>query len=580
MSSNNNYAEDTPFLFKLLRTPAFRFIVVNHNYYGFVRQLREDLQTRFPDRPIRNMDVEKHDFRAIADAYDELGSGFLLLENFEQALKDSDQAEEQQRRKGIAKGLNRTRDRLALQPTALIVFMFDSAEAPNVPRLMQRMPDMWSFRAFILDLHKQHEAPNTDLRMPDTSTRSVHISTLGGNTQEEKLQELERLNKLLLTTTDISTLKTTYKQIAQIQQDVGYYLSAVQTWQKVQDIEEDLFEKNSIYIKQGDLYETAGELIPALQSYEKALEQVEKNSYQHVRILQRIGDRHSDLGRLNAALEFFEKCSKVAQGLLDKDSNDANAKNGLAISYEKLGETHTSLGNLNKALEFFELRSELGKQLYEAYPSNVSFKNGLAISYSKIGETHTSLGNLNKALEFFEQYNELEKQLYEAYPSNVSFKNGLAIAYSKLGDTHTSLGNLNKALEFFELDTDLTKQLYEAYPSNVSFKNGLAISYSKLGETHTSLGNLNKALEFFEQYNELEKQLYEAYPSNVSFKNGLAIAYYKLGQFYKDKINDNNKAKPYYQKCAKMYEELTTAYPSYAEFKRNYGIVSRILEDL
>jgi len=476
MSSNNNYAEDTPFLFKLLRTPAFRFIVVNHNYYGFVRQIREDLQTRYPDRLIRSMDVEKHDFRAIVNAYDELGSGFLLVENFEQALKDSDQADEQQRRTGITNGLNRTRDRLALQPTALIVFMFDSAEAPNVPRLMQRMPDMWSFRAFILDLHKQHEAPNTDLHTPDTSTRSVRISTLGGNTQEEKLQELDRLNKLLLTTTDISTLKTTYKQIAQIQQDVGHYLNAVQTWQKVQDVTDDLFEKNYIYIEQGDLYETAGELTQALQCYQKALENVEKNSRQHGRVLQKTGDTYISLGRLNDALQCFEQFKILVEHLLKKDNNNSDFKNGLAIAYEKLGDTHTSLGNLNKALDFFEDETVLFEQLYEAYPSNVSFKNGLAISYSKLGDTHTSLGNLNKALEFFELRSELGKQLYEAYPSNVSFKNGLAIAYYKLGQFYKDkINDNNKAKPYYQKCAKIYEELTTAYPSYAEFKRNYGI---------------------------------------------------------------------------------------------------------
>ena len=532
MSSNNNYAEDTPFLFKLLRTPAFRFIVVNHNYYGFVRQIREDLQTRYPDRPIRSMDVEKHDFRAIVNAYDELGSGFLLVENFEQALKDSDQADEQQRRTGITNGLNRTRDRLALQPTALIVFMFDSAEAPNVPRLMQRMPDMWSFRAFVLDLHKQYEAPNPDLRTLDTATRSVHISTLGGNTQEEKLQELDRLNKLLLTTTDISTLKTTYKQIAQIQQDVGHYLNAVQTWQKVQDIEEDLFQKNSIYIEQGDLYRTAGELTQALQCYEKALGKIEKNSRQHSFILERIGTTRSDMGNLQNALDIYGKSIEIDKKILEKNPKNSDLKNSLGISYSKLGSIHSRLGNLDKALAFFELGVEFTEQLYKIYPQNLDFKSNLGSSYEKLGSMYSSLGNWDKASTFFEQFNELMEQLYKSYPQNAAFKNGLAISYEKLGETHTSLGNLNKALEFFEDETVLFEQLYEAYPSNVSFKNGLAISYHKLGE------------------------------------------------FYRDKKNDKNQARAYFRKCYDLLSELSQSYSSYVEFKNNFNEVKEDLENL
>lgn len=519
-------------MFKLLRTPAFRFIVINHNYYGFVRQIREDLQTRYPDRPIHSMDAEEADFRSFSDAYEILDGGFFLIENFEQIFKPSKQADLQANRTSLIKGINRTRDRLALKPIALIVFMLHSEQERYMYRLMRAMPDMWSFRSFILELRKQHEPQIPNLQMPDTATRSVHISTLGGNTQEEKLQELERLQKSLINMTDIASLKTTYKQIAQIQQDVGHYLNAVQTWQKVQDITEDAFDKNYIYIEQGDLYKTAGELTQALECYEKVSEKIKENYQQYSIILERIGDVQSNMGNLQNALDFYEKTIKINKKLLEKDPDNSEYNNGLEISYSRLGSTHGELGNWDEALTFLELSAKLAEQLYKNHPQNIDFKSNLGSSYQKLGSTHSSIGNWDKASSFFEQFNKLMEQLYESYPRNMHFKNGLAISYEKLGDTHTSLGNHGKALKFFE------------------------------------------------QYNDLSKQLNEAYPQNVDFKNGFAVSYYKLGKFYKDKMNDNHKAKPYYQKCAKIYEELTTAYPSYAEFQKNYGIVNGILEDL
>ncbi len=286
---------------------------------------------------------------------------------------------------------------------------------------------------------------------------------------------------------------------------------------------------------------------------------------------QNLGITNASLGNLDKALTSYEEYNRLEKELYSAYPSNVSFKNNLAISYSKLGETHSSLGNLDEALKLFEEYNRLKKELYSAYPSNVSFKNGLAISYSKLGETHSSLGNLDKALKFFEEYNRLEKELYSAYPSNVSFKNSLAISYEKLGETHSSLGNLDEALKFFEEYNRLEKELYSAYPSNVSFKNGLAISYSKLGETHSSLGNLAEALKFFEEYNRLEKELYSAYPSNVSFKNSLAISYSKLGETHSS-LGNLDEALNFFEEYNRLEKELCSAYPSNVSFKNSLAI--------
>ena len=331
----------------------------------------------------------------------------------------------------------------------------------------------------------------------------------------------------------------------------------------------------------GTYYETVGNLDRAIVFYEKcnkiSQELCERNpnnkDFKNSLAISysKLGETHTSLGNLDTALGFYEDMTKLFKELYAAYPINVSFKNGLAISYEKLGNTHSALGNLDKAVEFYENEVKLFKELYSFYPTNVDFKNGLAISYSKLGETHTALGNLDKTLTFYEERNRLSKELYAAYPSNVSFKNSLAISHSKLGETHISLGNLDKALSFYEEEVKLFKELFTAYPSNVDFKNGLAISYSKLGETHTSLGNLNKALGFYEEYNRLEKELYAAYPTNVSFKNGLAISYSKLGSTH-TALGNLDKALVFYEKNITLSKDLYAAYPTNVSFKNGLAI--------
>ncbi|MEY3239790.1 MAG: hypothetical protein RIR11_1228, partial [Bacteroidota bacterium] len=461
--SDNYVAETTP-LFKLLRTEAFRFVIVRYNHFSFVQQLEKDLKRLFPDRSIKKVDAQKLDYTHISKAYFDLNEGFFFIENFDDVLKEErdslgketpQYAEQNSRRRGITAGLNLRRDRLAKYPIALFVFVPATTGELYAKTIMEKMPDLWSFRSWMLDLEMdsaQNEVQSStlkaggDLRLGDDS---VQLQPIDPSQQTE----LNRLLLLLEKTpeSEIAYRHTLYAQIIDAAIEVGAYDKAstiLDEW----ETHANENDKGIIWLKKGNIFTIFGNLEDALNLFEKAHLSFEKN----------------------------------------------DDKTNIAVSYLKLGETQTSLGNLDKALGFYNDGVKLFEELYAANPNNVEFKNGLAFSYSKLGNTHTSLGNLDKALGFYDKFNRLAAALYAANPNNVEFKNGLAISYEKLGNTHTSLGNLDKTLGFHEEQNKLSKELYADNPNNVAFKYGLAVSYEKLGRTHTSLGNLDKALGFYE----------------------------------------------------------------------------------
>ena len=225
----------------------------------------------------------------------------------------------------------------------------------------------------------------------------------------------------------------------------------------------------------------------------------------------------------------YEEAIKFARYAETVIATFVEADVDLAMLSERIGSFYSSTGDLNKALFFYLKEKHLFKELHEKNPNEADFKNGLAISYSKLGSTHAALGNLDKALQFYEDETVLFEQLYESYPSNVGFKNGLAISYSKLGETHAALGNLDKALQFYEQRSELGKQLYESYPSNVGFKNGLAISYSQLGRFYADKKKDKvKARLYFEKCQALLDELVKSFPLYVEFKNNLEWVQRKL----------------------------------------------------
>lgn len=476
---SDNYAEESQPLFKLLRTPAFRFVIVRYNHHSLLQQLKQDLQQKFHERPFLAIDTKQTDYPQFSQAYYQLGSGFLLLEQFDDALKQQANPEKRpdieqnnQRRRDLCAGLNLRRDKLAQYPIALFVCMPASGDELYGKLIMEQMPDLWSFRSYMLDLQQVLVASEVAPAIEASPLLPASITPT-----REEADELNRLQRLIANTAAEETgyLRTLYPQLVEVAIEQGAYAIAQQAlddWQAIAS-EQDLARLN---ICRGDLSIITGDLVQALAAFEQALTSSQQQA-----------DRANE-----------------------------------GVAYSRLGNTHAALGDLLQSLGFYEKFRELSEQLYQAYPSNVGFKNGLAIAYEKLGKTHAALGDLHQALGFSQKDAKLSEQLYQTYPSNVEFKNGLASSYSKLGETHAALGDFRHALGFYEKCRELSEQLYQSHPSNVGFKNGLAIAYYKLGQFNQyQLHDSAAALGYFQQAEALWLELVRDAPQYAEYQRNL-----------------------------------------------------------
>jgi tetratricopeptide (TPR) repeat protein len=476
---SDNYIEETTPLFKLLRTEAFRFVVVRYNHYSLVTQLAHDLNAKFPERSITRVDARKFDYSAISHAYFSMSHGFFFIENFDDVLKiqyDSrgretpEYALQNERRRHITAGLNLRRDKLAKRPIALFIFVPATTTELYAKIIMEKMPDLWSFRSLILDLHKEiiMEKPIF------TIDNNINTEPILNNTTEDP--ELTRLITTLAQTPadEIAYRSTLYPQIVHRAIDNGKYEQAfamLEEWEKIAQNDDRLL----ILLHKGDILHIYGES--------------------------------------EEALKYYEALQKIAIQKQDKQY--------VALTYERRGNIYTSLGNLDKALNYYEQYNQLEKELCIANPNEVILKNNLATSYEKLGNTHTSLSNLDKALAFFEKSNTIFKELYADYPQDASFKSNLSISYAKIGYIHAQLNNVGKFLMFIEQDNQLAKELHRDYPINVDFKNNLAVSYARLGVWYNNQQQYEQAKNYFIQAQQLWKELVVQSPNHQEFKNNL-----------------------------------------------------------
>jgi tetratricopeptide (TPR) repeat protein len=487
----DNYAEETQPLFKLLRTPAFRFVVVRFNHYSLVRRLQSDLLAQFPDRKVSTINTEKATYEEILKTYLEQEEGFFFLENFEDILKrDADSlgkvtpemAKNNKRRSSIAAGLNMRRDKLAKSPIAIVAFVFASAGEHYARSLMEKMPDLWSFRSLLLDMkleqEKQEVLLNKFPKMHPKLERTTDVSSLGGLSKEEKLSELDRLLVQVNETpaSEINYSRNLYGQIAILQKETGQYNEAIKTIGYLIENETDNENRFRLLIDKGDLFKATGNIDNSLVFFNKAKELADilEDNYLIWIALQRFGKVNMDLGNLYNALIQYEKALSIIQKLHEANPNDKMYKNGLAISYSNLGNAYLSLGHLNEAITSYEKDFQIAKELLADFPRNISFKTRLAISYENLGNFHFLVDNLDSALSNYRFFNLLMNELYEAYPQNAEIKNGLAISHTKIGQIYSEkLNKFQSAVEHYKNAKFLWSELLINSPQDVEFKNNL-----------------------------------------------------------------------------------------------------------
>ena len=581
---SDNYIEETKPLFKQLKTEAFRFVVVRYNHYSFVQQLERDLQSRFPERPCSILRANETTYKEVTETFFEQKKGFLIIEGFDDLLQDDKfDAKNDARRKDITIGLNLRRDKLAKFPIALFVCVPATAGKLYAKTMMEKMPDLWSFRSLMLDFEKEI------IVQKDNNTRDFEVETkqntapvLSAEHLAAKEKELKRLEKLLANTPEeeIAYRLTLYPQIVVIQKEIGLYQAALNTLEDFEEIA-GKNEKADIWVEKGDILDITGQIEKAQFYFKKAKKYFDNNNNKADLAVcyERLGSIQSKLGNLEKALVFFLKQNNLARELYQAFPNNVDCKNLLAISYSNLGDIKKNLGNLKEALTFYQKYNSLAKELCKNFPNSIDFKNNLAISYERLGNIQNNLDNLQEALLFYQEQNSLLKELCKDFPNSIDFKNNLAISYERLGSIQRNLGNLQEALLFFREYNNLEKELYSDFLENIRYKNNLAISYSRLGDIQSSLGNLQEVLPFYQKSSNLSKELYKAFPNNVVCKDGLAMSYLKLGGI-KEELRNVEEALIFFQEGKKIYEELYQLSPNYVTFKQNLVFLQAKIDKL
>ena len=502
----NNYIEETKPLFRLLRTEAFRFIIIRYNHYSLVNQLKKDLLQHFPERPQNTVDARHTDYRSLVDSYYKAEKGFFFIENFDEILANPE----------IYSGLNQRRDKLALFPIALFVFISSSTEELFARQIMEKMPDLWSFRSLMLDLKMetnqltQSENLSSFIITPELLGSSN--STLGGNTPEEKELELKRLMKRIeiVPNTEYNLLRSAYEQITKLFESLGNHNLAIEYYLKLEAIEIEIGDKiglSTTYNNIGLIYSQMGNFDQSMEYYIKSekirFELGDKGALGTT--YNNIGGIHSENGNYEEALKYYINAEKMFLA--------SGYKEGLGAAYNNIAGYYIDKKDWGKALEYL-LKSE-------KFRSSVGDKSGLGATYYNLGFVYSEIGDLNKALE---SYIKAEKILFEV--GDIEKQRLIFLLIAKI---FSDRGDWSKAIDYYQKLSEIEQK--------VDNKKGIGEALNYMGIASSNMGDFNKALVFHHQ---AESIRYE-----IGDDSGLIQTLYNIGMEWL-RIKNAEKAVDYF----------------------------------
>jgi tetratricopeptide (TPR) repeat protein len=492
LDNNNNYSEEIKPLLRLLRTEAFRFIIIQYNHHSIVKRIKADLIDHFPNRPIFNVDGREIDYRSLVDGYYKLTRGFLFIEHFEEILAKSE----------IYVGLNQRRDKLALYPIALIVFISSGPQKLFAREIMKKMPDLWSYRSLILDL-------------------KIDISLTELAINEGFNIDFAQLNTFLSNKTDVSSEKIKAKPLNDFKQ----------TKKKLTiPDEDDQKSQMTPLINPMQLIGTE-RLNPTLltlgsdtilrkeQELNRLLTRIKSVSLSEKKYLitayNQIANLLVELWKFDEAIEYYLKLVKIEIGLGDVV--------GLATTYNNIGLIYTHKGDFKKSLEYHFKSQQIR--------SKTNDKAALGTTYNNIGGIYAEIGDFKKAFKYFLS----AEEMFLA----INYQEGLGASYNNIGSYFIKTKDWNNAITYLLKSEEVRLKIADI--------KGLGVTYFNLGFAYYYLNELKTALKYFDKS--------EVILLEMGDYNQLRIAYLQTAAIYSS-TEDWGKAIDYYRKLEEIENKI------------------------
>ncbi|XP_019613996.1 PREDICTED: tetratricopeptide repeat protein 28-like [Branchiostoma belcheri] len=368
-----------------------------------------------------------------------------------------------------------------------------------------------------------------------------------------------------------------YRSLGKTDQATSHFHTALQLAQQTGDLHGQM----DVYFNMGDMQrEQLHSPRTAIQYYEQylALARQLGDRREEGWAYSRLGQAHSDMGKHQEALEWFQKSLKKLDG--DK-------KEQIRL-HACVGNEYRNLGKLDQATSHLDTALQLAQQTGDLHlEMNV---------YCKMGDLQREqLHSPRTAIQYYEQHLALARQLGNRHEEGV--------AYNRLGLAQYKMGKYKAAVEWHQKDLQINQESGHNIAQILAHKN-MADSYKAMDKldqvrSHyqsaltiaTETGNKQEQMDIYLSLGDLHReQLHEPQESHKYYTEMLALAKDlerkgKEGQAYNrlglacDDMQDNEAALEWYQKSLMMDQEdenKTDQLAAHKNIARSYQALGKL----
>jgi serine/threonine-protein kinase len=326
---------------------------------------------------------------------------------------------------------------------------------------------------------------------------------------------------------------------------------------------------------------------------------------------------HREPGLQTLRLDLLETAMDGLKRLADKTSTEAGKQRNMGDAYLKMGILSMELGKSEAALDYFQRCRDILKAALDADPGNDRWKTRLAEAYKNLGECSLQVDrDMRKALAFYEDNLKLRKEIAatpeeERQKENANLKPenwllpfitklNLSEAYTRVGVTHYYMGDSARAeapiLQSLAVRDGLVTEalageatwslcapptafssllsVVASMPWQVTWasehRQNLARNYHLIGEICLRLQDLDKSRRYYAKCAAIREAALKESPDDFRLRADLAefCAYY--GTVYL-LLGDPREALPLYDRSIQLHREVV-AKDKFVQFRRNLAI--------
>ena len=292
-----------------------------------------------------------------------------------------------------------------------------------------------------------------------------------------------------------------------------------------------------IFVRLGDINMEVGRIENALQEYQKCvavfntLDQtggVPNRLINWAKIHQLLGDACRRAGDLPAAIDHHKKSLQLRRQSL-KESPSTWIKSNLAISLGKLGSIAQQYGDLKSAHQYMVEAEQIRNELHQQQPDHLGPLSEWLGAKLVLAKVLFQQQDLENGLSLMKEATEEMQELARTHDDQATQRNN-AMFRSELGVLQLYRGDTKSAKRNFQFSSEFYEEQLKREPEDLGLNQKLEEALYGLSVAHERQGETEKAQELMARVVDLRKEALAIEPSNLANKIRLMMALSRGGE--------------------------------------------------